>query len=86
MKALVTLPVMLSCKRLATHSAYEGSLVGVGAKVRAQVVRTGEALGAERALESCRVFLHAFGSSGSILAALALHEAERDHIVGHSRR
>lgn len=86
MKALVTLPIMLSCECLATHSAHEGSLVGVGAKVRAQVVGTGEALRAERALESRRVFLHAFGSSGSILAALTLHEAERDHIVGHGRR
>lgn len=85
MEALVALPVMLSSKRLAAHSAYEGPLVGVGSKVRAQVVRTGEALGAERALESCRVFLHALGTPGSVLAALALYEAKRDHIVGHSR-
>lgn len=85
MKTLVALPVMLSCKRLAADSAYEGPLVGVRAKVRAQVVRTGEALGAERALKRCRVFLHAFGAPGRVLAALALHEAKRNHIVGHSR-
>lgn len=80
----MALSVMLSCKSLAADSAYEGPLVGVGAKVRAQVVGTGKALGAERALESRRVFLHAFGASGSVLAALALHESKGDHVIWHS--
>lgn len=85
MKTLMALPVMLSCKCLAAHSANKGPLVGVGAKVRAQVVGAGKALGAEGALESCGVLLHALGSSRGVLAALALHESKSNHVVGHSR-
>lgn len=57
-QAFVTLAVVLARKRLAADVAHKGPLVGVRAQVRAEVVRTRKAFGAERALEGGRVFLN----------------------------
>lgn len=53
----MTFAVMLAGKGLATHGTHKWPFVGMGSKVRAEVVRTGEALGAEGALKGSWVFL-----------------------------
>ena len=55
--------VVLAGEGFAADGAYEGSFVGVGAEVRAEVVGPGEAFGAEVALEGCWVFLDTFFTS-----------------------
>lgn len=62
-QALVAFPVMLPSECLSTHRANERTLVSVGSQMRAQVVGPGEALGAQVALEGCRVLLDPFGIS-----------------------
>ena len=53
------LAVVLPGEGLAAHCADEGALVGVRAEMGSEVVGAREALGAEVALESGRVFLYA---------------------------
>jgi hypothetical protein len=57
MKTFVTFPIMLTCKRFAAHAADERSLVGVGAKMRTEVVGTGEAFRTQVALEGSGMLL-----------------------------
>lgn len=59
MQALVPFPIVLPREGFAAYGTYERSLVRVCSKMRPQVVRTGEPLGAEGALESSRVLLDA---------------------------
>lgn len=63
-QAFVALAIMLPRKRLAADGAHKGAFIGMCAQVRAEVVRAGKALGAERALEGGRVFLHPLVRAG----------------------
>jgi hypothetical protein len=56
-QALVALAVVLAGKGLAAHRAQEGTLVGVGAEMGAEVVGSREAFGAQATLEGGRVLL-----------------------------
>lgn len=49
--------IVLAGESLTAHSTHERALVGVSSKVRAEVVGTGESLGAEAALEGGWMFL-----------------------------
>lgn len=54
----MTFSIVLACKGLATYGADEGSFVGMGAEMRAEVVGTREAFRAEITLEGGRMFLN----------------------------
>ena len=59
MQALVPFPIVLPCEGFTAYGTHEGPLIRVSSKMRSQIVRTGESLGAEGALESGRVLLDA---------------------------
>lgn len=63
-KAFVPFSVVLTGEGFAAHGADEGALVGVGAKMGAQVVGPREAFGAEGALECGGMFLDALLFAG----------------------
>lgn len=87
METLVSFPVVLASKSLATYSAHKGSLVGVCPQMGAQVVSACETLGAQRALEGCWMFLYSLTRPG-VLAALVLRvgQAKCDDIIGDCGR
>lgn len=62
-ETLVSFPVVLASKSLAAHATDEGTLVGMGAKMRPQIVRTCEPLRAQSTLESRWVLLGTLGAS-----------------------
>lgn len=57
-EAFMSFSIVLACKGLATDGADEGSFVGMGAEMRAEVVGTREAFRAEITLEGGRMFLN----------------------------
>lgn len=61
-EALVPLAIVLAGKGFAADGADKGTLVRVSSQMGAQVVGAREALGAEGALEGCRMFLRALGT------------------------
>lgn len=79
----MTLPIMLSCKGLATYRAYKWPLVGVSTKMRSQIVCASEPLGAKGALECSRVLLDALGVP-TLLRSLVFRvcESESNDVVG----
>lgn len=82
----MALAIVLAGECLATNRADEWAFIGMGTKMRAQVIGPGESLGAQRALESRRVFLNPF-CRASLLTVLVLRvcQAKRDDIVGNGR-
>lgn len=56
----MSLPVVLARERLTAYGTDKRTLVCVCTKMRAQIVGTGEALGAECALEGRRMLLNSF--------------------------
>ena len=85
-QALVTLSVVLARECLPAHRADERTLISVGAEMGAQVVGSGEALGAERALESSRVLLDALGIAVVGAHSLVLWICEPEDILSVGKR
>lgn len=77
----MALPVVLTRECLPAHRADEGALVGVCAQMGPQVVRTGEALRAEGALEGSRMFLDALGISVVGVRRLVLWIGESQDVI-----
>ena len=65
------LTIMLPRERLAAHRAHERTFVCVGPQMGSEIVRTREALGAQRALEGRRVLLNPLGVA-ALLSVLVL--------------
>lgn len=61
MKSFMALSIVLACKGFPAHCTHEWTLIGVGAKMRAEVVSTSESFWAQIALEGCGMFLNSFG-------------------------
>lgn len=62
-KTFMSLSIVLACKGLATDCTDEWSLIGVGAKMRTEVVSSRESLRTKSALERRRMLLLAFAVS-----------------------
>lgn len=80
----MTLAIVLSRKGLAANRANKWSFIGVGAKVRPEVVSTRETFGAKAALECSRVLLHSFRPG--LLALLWFGQAQSKDVVGNGGR
>jgi hypothetical protein len=83
---LVPLAVMLAGKGLSTHTTHKRPLICVSAQMRAQIVRAGEALRAEGALERRGMLLRALGVAVSGDGARGVGEVKDVVTVGHAGR
>ena len=62
-QTFVSFPVVLASKGLAANAAYKGTFIGMGAKMRPQVVGTCESLRTQSTLKSSWVLLGTLGAS-----------------------
>lgn len=60
----MSLPIMLTRKRLAADGADKGSLVGMGPEVGSKIVRPGEAFRTQVTLKGRRMLLHPLFAPG----------------------
>lgn len=83
-QTFMALAIMLACKGFATNGTNKRSLIRVCAEMGAQIVRTGKALGAQRALEGSWVFLYALRGASLLALVFGVGQAQSNNVVGNS--
>jgi hypothetical protein len=81
MKSFVALSIMLARKGFPAHCADERAFVGVGAKMRAKIVGTGETFRAQTTLEGRGVLLNSLGITTIRRCGLILWVRESQNVV-----